>query len=156
MDRGTKNSLLFGALVGGIYALGRNAAKKQNLTDGQKLAYSGRPASASPAVGYYDKHYAQQKALLDAAFAKLDPATVETLKTNSDLLTSILTYHVVPGQVIPAQVVGTHKTVQGADLTVTGSGNHLTVNGANVVCGGVKTANATVYLIDTVLLPPAN
>ncbi|MFN8032089.1 MAG: fasciclin domain-containing protein [Mycobacterium sp.] len=92
----------------------------------------------------------------DAAFAKLDPATVETLKTNSDLLTSILTYHVVPGQATPAQVVGTHKTVQGADLTVTGSGDHLTVNGANVVCGGVKTANATVYLIDSVLLPPAN
>jgi uncharacterized surface protein with fasciclin (FAS1) repeats len=92
----------------------------------------------------------------DAAFAKLDPATVATLKTNSDLLTSILTYHVVPGQASPAEVVGTHKTVQGADLTVTGSGNHLTVNGANVVCGGVKTANATVYLIDTVLLPPAN
>ncbi|WP_167103677.1 fasciclin domain-containing protein [Mycobacterium sp. DL592] len=91
----------------------------------------------------------------DAAFAKLDPATIETLKTNSDLLTSILTYHVVPGQAAPAAVVGTHKTVQGADLTVTGSGNHLTVNGANVVCGGVKTANATVYLIDTVLLPPA-
>ncbi len=92
----------------------------------------------------------------DAAFAKLDPATVETLKTNSDLLTSILTYHVVPGQAAPAQVVGTHKTVQGADLTVSGSGDHLTVNGANVVCGGVKTANATVYLIDSVLLPPAN
>ena len=92
----------------------------------------------------------------DAAFAKLDPATVATLKTNSDLLTSILTYHVVPGQASPAQVVGTHKTVQGADLTVAGSGNHLMVNGANVVCGGVKTANATVYLIDTVLLPPAN
>ncbi len=41
------------------------------LTEGQKLAYAGRPASASPAVGYYDKHYAQQKALLDAAFSKL-------------------------------------------------------------------------------------
>ena len=92
----------------------------------------------------------------DAAFAKLDPATVETLKTNSDLLTSILTYHVVPGQAAPAQVVGTHKTVQGADLTVSGSGDRLTVDGANVVCGGVKTANATVYLIDSVLLPPAN
>ena len=92
----------------------------------------------------------------DAAFAKLDPATVETLKTNSDLLTSILTYHVVPGQATPAQVVGTHKTVQGADLTVSGSGDQLRVNGANVVCGGVKTANATVYLIDSVLLPPAN
>ncbi len=91
----------------------------------------------------------------DAAFAKIDPATIEQLKTDSDLLTSILTYHVVSGQASPAQVVGTHKTVQGADLTVTGSGDHLQVNGANVVCGGVKTANATVYLIDTVLMPPA-
>ncbi|MDB5796811.1 MAG: 2-oxoglutarate dehydrogenase component [Paucimonas sp.] len=43
----------------------------ENLEDGQKMAYAGRPASASPAVGYYDKHYAQQKALLDAAFSKL-------------------------------------------------------------------------------------
>jgi 2-oxoglutarate dehydrogenase E1 component len=43
----------------------------ENLESGQKLAYAGRPASASPAVGYYDKHYAQQKALLDAAFSKL-------------------------------------------------------------------------------------
>lgn len=91
----------------------------------------------------------------DAAFAKIDPATIDQLKSNSELLTSILTYHVVPGQAAPAAVVGTHKTVQGADLTVTGSGDHLQVNGANVVCGGVKTANATVYLIDTVLMPPA-
>jgi 2-oxoglutarate dehydrogenase E1 component len=43
----------------------------ENLEDGHKLAYAGRPASASPAVGYYDKHYAQQKALIDAAFSKL-------------------------------------------------------------------------------------
>jgi 2-oxoglutarate dehydrogenase E1 component len=43
----------------------------ENLEDGQKLAYAGRPASASPAVGYYDKHYAQQKALIDTAFSKL-------------------------------------------------------------------------------------
>lgn len=92
----------------------------------------------------------------DEAFAKIDPATIEKLKTDSALLTSILTYHVVPGQAGPAQVVGTHKTVQGADLTVTGSGNDLKVNDANVVCGGVKTANATVYLIDSVLLPPAH
>ncbi len=42
-----------------------------NLDEGQKLAYAGRPASASPAVGYYDKHYAQQKALIDTAFSKL-------------------------------------------------------------------------------------
>ena len=93
----------------------------------------------------------------DAAFAKLDPATVDKLKTDSALLTSILTYHVVPGQASPDQVVGTHKTVNGADLTVTSGGpDHLMVNNANVVCGGVSTTNATVYLIDSVLLPPSN
>ena len=62
----------------------------------------------------------------------------------------------VPGQASPTQVVGTHKTVQGADVTVTGSGNNLKVNNASVVCGGVATANAQVYMIDTVLIPPAN
>ena len=51
----------------------------------------------------------------DDAFAKIDPATIEKLKTDSDLLTSILTYHVVPGQASPAQVAGEHKTVQGGD-----------------------------------------
>ncbi|WP_326547184.1 fasciclin domain-containing protein [Mycolicibacterium sp. ND9-15] len=90
----------------------------------------------------------------DDAFAKIDPATIEQLKTDAALLTSILTYHVVPGQAGPAQVVGTHKTVQGADVTVTGGGNDLKVNDASVVCGGVQTANATVYLIDSVLMPP--
>jgi len=91
----------------------------------------------------------------DEAFAKLDPATVEKLKTDAPLLTNVLTYHVVPGQASPAQVVGTHKTVQGADLTVTGAPDHLMVDNASVACGGVQTANATVYLIDTVLMPPA-
>jgi uncharacterized surface protein with fasciclin (FAS1) repeats len=92
----------------------------------------------------------------DAAFAKIDPATIDKLKTDSDLLSSILTYHVVPGQASPAQVTGNHKTVQGDEVTVTGMGNNLKVNNAGVVCGGVRTANATVYLIDTVLMPPAN
>ena len=49
----------------------------------------------------------------DDAFAKIDPATIEKLKTDSDLLTSILTYHVVPGQASPAPVVGDHKTLAG-------------------------------------------
>jgi uncharacterized surface protein with fasciclin (FAS1) repeats len=92
----------------------------------------------------------------DAAFAKIDPATIDKLKTDSDLLSSILTYHVVPGQASPTQVIGTHKTVQGGEVTVTGGGNAIKVNDAGVVCGGVRTANATVYLIDTVLMPPAN
>jgi uncharacterized surface protein with fasciclin (FAS1) repeats len=92
---------------------------------------------------------------VDDAFAKIDPATIETLKTDSALLTSILTYHVVQGQIAPDDIEGMHTTVQGADLEVTGSGDDLMVNGSSaVICGGVETANATVYLIDTVLMPP--
>ncbi len=92
----------------------------------------------------------------DSAFAKIDPATIEKLKTDAPLLTKILTYHVGPGQASPSQVIGSHKTVQGANVTVTGGGGDLKVNNASVVCGGVQTANATVYMIDTVLMPPAN
>ncbi|MFC3688657.1 fasciclin domain-containing protein [Aquipuribacter hungaricus] len=92
---------------------------------------------------------------VDEAFAALDPATVETLKTDSALLTSILTYHVVPGQIAPADIVGSQTTVQGGTVEVAGTPEALTVNGANVICGGVTTANATVYLIDGVLTPAA-
>jgi uncharacterized surface protein with fasciclin (FAS1) repeats len=90
---------------------------------------------------------------VDSAFAQIDNKTINTLKKDADLLTSILTYHVVPGQATPDMVVGEHTTVQGGTVTVTGSGDSLQVNGASVVCGGVQTANATVYLIDQVLLP---
>ncbi|HME47679.1 fasciclin domain-containing protein [Mycobacterium sp.] len=93
---------------------------------------------------------------VDDAFAKIPPATIDSLKTDSPTLTNILTYHVVPGQLSPAQIDGTHPTVQGASVTVTGSGNNLKVNNASVICGGIHTANATVYLIDTVLMPPAS
>ncbi|NQX14214.1 fasciclin domain-containing protein [Microbacteriaceae bacterium VKM Ac-2855] len=94
---------------------------------------------------------------VDDAFAKLDAATLETLKTpeGAATLSSILTYHVVPGQIAPDDIDGTHATVQGGDVTVTGSGDDIMVNDAKVICGGVQTANATVYLIDTVLTPPA-
>jgi uncharacterized surface protein with fasciclin (FAS1) repeats len=93
---------------------------------------------------------------VDDAFAKIDPATIETLKTDSALLTSILTYHVIPGQMAPDEIDGTFTTVNGAELTVTGSGDNIMVGDqAAVICGGVTTANATVYLIDTVLMPPA-
>lgn len=91
----------------------------------------------------------------DTAFGKIDAATIEKLKTDSKLLTSILTYHVVSGQADPVAVVGEHKTVEGGTVKVTGSGDNLKVNDAGVVCGGIKTANATLYLIDTVLMPPA-
>ncbi|ORW00910.1 cell surface protein [Mycobacterium kyorinense] len=91
----------------------------------------------------------------DAAFNKLPASTIDQLKTNSNMLSSILTYHVVQGQISPAKIPGSHKTLQGANVSVTGQGNDLRVNNAGLVCGGVPTANATVYMIDTVLMPPA-
>ena len=90
----------------------------------------------------------------DAAFGKLPASTIDQLKTDSNLLTSVLTYHVVSGQLSPARVVGSQKTLQGANVTVTGQGSNLRVNNAGLVCGGVPTANATVYMVDTVLMPP--
>jgi uncharacterized surface protein with fasciclin (FAS1) repeats len=92
---------------------------------------------------------------VDDAFAKIPAETIESLKTDSAMLTSILTYHVVPGQLSPEEVAGEHTTVQGGTVEVSGSGDELMVNDATVICGGVKTANATVYLVDTVLMPPA-
>ena len=94
---------------------------------------------------------------VDDAFKKIDAATMTKLTTDDALLTKILTYHVISGQLDPTQLVGTHKTVEGSDVTVTGSGNDIKINGTStVICGNVKTKNATVYLIDTVLTPPAD
>lgn len=94
---------------------------------------------------------------VDEAFEALDAATVESLQTDADLLSGILTYHVVEGQLAPDEVAGKHTTVNGAELTVEGEGDAITVGeeGAAVICGGVQTANATVYLIDAILMPPA-
>jgi uncharacterized surface protein with fasciclin (FAS1) repeats len=94
---------------------------------------------------------------VDEAFAKIDPATLNSLKkpAAAETLTSILTYHVLAGQIAPDAIVGTHKTVEGEDLEVTGTGDDLEVSGATVICGGVTTANATVYLIDSVMMPPS-
>ena len=92
------------------------------------------------------------------AFAAVPAETLDAAMADpSGLLTTVLTYHVVPGRLAPDQLAGTHATLQGADLEVAGSGEDFTVNGtAAVVCGSVQTANATVYIIDGVLLPPAS
>ncbi len=94
----------------------------------------------------------------DSAFAAMDKATLDAaLADPTGLLTTVLTYHVVGGRLSPEQLAGTHTTLQGGELTVEGSGEDFTVNGsAKVVCGNVQTANATVYIIDGVLLPPAS
>lgn len=92
---------------------------------------------------------------VDSAFGKLPAATTAKLRTSTAPLIQLLTYHVLSGQVSPDKITGTHLTVEGAPVTVTGAGNGLKVNGAALICGGVHTVNATVYFIDQVLAPPA-
>lgn len=94
---------------------------------------------------------------VDSAFAKLPKATVKLLGTpkGAETLTTVLTYHVVAGQMTPKPIAGkTLTTVQGGKLKISGTPNKLKAQDANVICGGVKTANATVYLVDGVLMPP--
>lgn len=90
----------------------------------------------------------------DAFGALPKPTLDKALGDPKGLLTIVLTYHVVQGQLTPDQLAGSHKTLQGGTLEVSGSGEDFTVNGnSSVVCGNLKTANATVYLIDQVLIP---
>jgi uncharacterized surface protein with fasciclin (FAS1) repeats len=92
------------------------------------------------------------------AFAKIPAADLKAILADKEKLTSILTYHVIPEQIEPADLGGTYTTVNGAEVTVSGDAPSFEVgsDGAKVVCSGVQTANATVYLIDSVLLPPAS
>lgn len=88
------------------------------------------------------------------AFAAVPKATLDAaMKDPKGLLTKVLTNHVVQGKLSPDQLAGDHKTLAGTTITVSGSGEDFTVGKAKVVCGNVQTANATVYIIDGVLLP---
>lgn len=88
------------------------------------------------------------------AFAAMDKATLDkALADPKGLLTTVLTNHVVAGRLAPDMVAGTHKTLAGTSITVTGSGEEFAIGQAKVICGDVQTANATVYIIDGVLLP---
>jgi uncharacterized surface protein with fasciclin (FAS1) repeats len=94
----------------------------------------------------------------NAAFAKIPAATLSKVLANKAELTKILTYHVVAGRYTPAQLAaGTPlKTLEGATVSPSMMGGTYEVNSADVVCGNVQTANATVYIINTVLMPPSS
>lgn len=94
----------------------------------------------------------------NAAFAKIPAATLNQVLANKAELTKILTYHVVAGRYTPSQLAaGTPlKTLEGATVTPALMGSTYEVNSADVVCGNVQTANATVYIINTVLMPPSS
>ena len=91
----------------------------------------------------------------DDAFSKIPKKDLNAVLADNTTLTKVLTYHVVPGQLTPDQLAGTHKTLEGDTVTVKGSGEDFTVGKADakVLCGNIPTANATVYVIDSVLMP---
>jgi uncharacterized surface protein with fasciclin (FAS1) repeats len=91
----------------------------------------------------------------NSAFAKIPSTTLNGVLANKSELTKILTYHVVSGRVTPAQLASgvALKTLEGGTITPAMSGGNYTINGAPVVCGNVQTANATVYIISSVMMP---
>jgi uncharacterized surface protein with fasciclin (FAS1) repeats len=91
------------------------------------------------------------------AFAKLPAGTVESLllPENKDKLIQILTYHVVAGEVMAADVVKltSATTLEGSDITVVVSDGGVKVDNANVVTTDIKTSNGVIHVIDTVIMP---
>ena len=94
----------------------------------------------------------------DEAFAKLPDGTVQTLlmPENRDQLTAILTYHVVPGSVMAADVVTLDEaeTVNGKMLNISTSGNSVMVNDATVTATDIAASNGVIHVVDSVILPP--
>ena len=91
----------------------------------------------------------------DEAFAALPEGTVEGLLEDTEALTGILTYHVVPGAVMAGDLSEglTATTVNGQDLTFT-LANGAQVNGVNIVTTDIQTSNGVIHVIDAVLMPP--
>jgi uncharacterized surface protein with fasciclin (FAS1) repeats len=93
----------------------------------------------------------------DEAFAKLPAGTVENLlkPENKEKLKAVLTYHVVPGKVMAAQVtkLDSAKTVQGQPVTIAVSGGKVKVDNATVVKTDIAASNGVIHVIDSVILP---
>ncbi len=92
----------------------------------------------------------------DAAFAKLPPGALEGLLKDPAKLKAVLTYHVVSGDVMAADVVKltSAKTVEGADVKITVKGGKVMINNAHVVKADIKCSNGVIHVIDAVIMPP--
>jgi uncharacterized surface protein with fasciclin (FAS1) repeats len=94
----------------------------------------------------------------DEAFAALEPGTLDALLADPEALADILLYHVVPGKVMAADVVGLESatTAQGSDITITVDGDSVMVNEANVTATDIEASNGVIHVIDAVILPPTS
>ena len=94
----------------------------------------------------------------DEAFARLPEGTVASLLANPEALAEILTYHVVAGKVMAADVLGltSAATVQGDALAISAANGIVRINDATVVAADVEASNGVIHVIDTVLIPTAD
>jgi uncharacterized surface protein with fasciclin (FAS1) repeats len=92
----------------------------------------------------------------DEAFAKIPKEKLEALLKDKEALTAVLTYHVVPGEVMAADVVklDSAKTVQGKSINIATKDGKVTINGANVLKTDIVCANGVIHVIDAVIMPP--
>ena len=105
------------------------------------------PLNSAPALTVF--------APANPAFEPIPAKDLNALLKDKETLTQVLTHHVVAEQISPDQLSGEFETLNGDMLTINGSGEEATIGDekATVLCGNVPTANATVYVIDTVLMP---
>lgn len=91
------------------------------------------------------------------AFAKIPKEQLDAILADKDQLTKILTYHVVPGRILAADLQPTQKvtTVQGQEVEITVADGKATINDANIVKTDLEASNGVIHVIDTVILPPA-
>ncbi|MCL2585050.1 MAG: fasciclin domain-containing protein [Streptosporangiales bacterium] len=94
----------------------------------------------------------------NSAFAKMPSSAMSKVMANKKELSQILTYHVASGTITPSEFASGKpvKTLEGGTVKLSKSGGTYKANGASVVCGNVKTANATVYIINSVLMPSSS
>jgi uncharacterized surface protein with fasciclin (FAS1) repeats len=92
---------------------------------------------------------------VNSAFALLPAARLARLRRNASALRTLLRSHLVAGRVSPQQMGGRHVTLAGGSVVVSGPAGAPRVGSADVICGGLRTADATVYLIGTVLAAAA-
>jgi uncharacterized surface protein with fasciclin (FAS1) repeats len=90
------------------------------------------------------------------AFQKLPLATLHSVQDDPDLLASVLTYHVVPGKLMAADLEeGTLTTVSGEDLEVTREGDKVFINGYEITTADVEATNGVIHVMSDVLVPPS-
>lgn len=91
----------------------------------------------------------------DAAFAEIPEADLQALLADKDKLTKVLTYHVVPGKVMAADVIGLDSatTVEGSEVDIEVVEGGVQVDGANVVQTDIEASNGVIHVIDAVIMP---